>query len=791
MFSREGSLIRKKQRQWAQEKEEKEREKDWFPFGANNSPGGGNPVRKHEARDYSDNKMQSTGRVRELSPTPVPLRCPAAGISTLEAISCNMKEKETHAPTAATASMSQPYPMQMPPYVYPMTPEYWQAYSTNPHQLHLAYPPIPMPYHMIPPGAIPIPPPTMMCNTQEGTMPATPITPFYTPEQWNDINKPKLPATAIVYPLPTPIVMPEDHKVPSCQISPIQPVFVDFRHGTASSSESSRPDAYITAQVEEKRRQQRELEEKARVDEEKIRQIREHQEQQQFLEEQKKLEAEKDEELKRERIYQQVLNSIERAKRDAELTKKAKIYKHVMEGQPDQEKALLGEDGSRILKEVNAMERHRQLELEQIAHARSPSKDAENKNRHHVTVHPDNRPIRSMSDQATSPFERGTGSRTSLRQSPTQKRPSLVKRSNSAERNDTFVIASGLVKKSPNGGELSTRESRIPRADKSLMRTSKTAIDDEPRMKEIEMKIVDHSEPEPLSATISTSSAEGTSSPVEVMLISEPGYSEEPIEVQLPAERFANRRSIDGPWTSTPRTTAVTKHTSSIRQLPEEPARRVLQRPAALDPRRKCPNDALRGSVDSNDASSSGSASPSRAQSQRSPSIPSVNVQDSDAENRFASNNQHDKLYSISQSPVASLGRTRSGTNNTPLFHKRLGELGAAKNQESQDSMAPETRRLAEQRFPSMERLRSSMLNLASTDDATKNRPASPLLDQFKSRAPQYRSFTLKKNSEKQAAILERLNAMRERLHEKDSLKDRTTNLLRVATPNSARGQRT
>lgn len=48
--------------------------------------------------------------------------------------------------------------------------------------------------------------------------------------------------------------------------------------------------------------------------------------------------------------------------------------------------------------------------------------------------------------------------------------------------------------------------------------------------------------------------------------------------------------------------------------------------------------------------------------------------------------------------------------------------------------MSPEARRLAEQRFPSMERLRSSMVNLAATDDSIKNRPVSPLLDQFKSR---------------------------------------------------------
>ncbi|CAJ0569902.1 unnamed protein product, partial [Mesorhabditis spiculigera] len=128
-------------------------------------------------------------------------------------------------------------------------------------------------------------------------------------------------------------------------------------------------------------------------------------------------------------------------------------------------------------------------------------------------------------------------------------------------------------------------------------------------------------------------------------------------------------------------------------------------------------------------------SSPTDALRGRSPSIPSINIQDSDAENRCVQPMQHDKLCSISQSPVAHLGRFRYGqTANTPLFHRRLEELGVTKVTEGQDSMSPEARRLAAQRFPSMERLRQSMQNLSSTEDPAKNRPVSPHLDQFKSR---------------------------------------------------------
>ncbi|RCN27811.1 hypothetical protein ANCCAN_26452 [Ancylostoma caninum] len=46
---RDGSLLRKKQDQWARERAE-ESENIWFPFG---SPGGGTPNRKFESINYT------------------------------------------------------------------------------------------------------------------------------------------------------------------------------------------------------------------------------------------------------------------------------------------------------------------------------------------------------------------------------------------------------------------------------------------------------------------------------------------------------------------------------------------------------------------------------------------------------------------------------------------------------------------------------------------------------------------------------------------------------------------
>ncbi|CAJ0570035.1 unnamed protein product, partial [Mesorhabditis spiculigera] len=47
---RDDSFRTKKQEQWAREKESEQPE--WFPFVGNESPGCGNPNRRHEARDY-------------------------------------------------------------------------------------------------------------------------------------------------------------------------------------------------------------------------------------------------------------------------------------------------------------------------------------------------------------------------------------------------------------------------------------------------------------------------------------------------------------------------------------------------------------------------------------------------------------------------------------------------------------------------------------------------------------------------------------------------------------------
>ncbi|GMR49088.1 hypothetical protein PMAYCL1PPCAC_19283, partial [Pristionchus mayeri] len=58
--SDEGILLRKKQEQWAREKEERAAD-NWFPFG---SPGGGNPNKKHVARDYEAAAKSPTPYVR-------------------------------------------------------------------------------------------------------------------------------------------------------------------------------------------------------------------------------------------------------------------------------------------------------------------------------------------------------------------------------------------------------------------------------------------------------------------------------------------------------------------------------------------------------------------------------------------------------------------------------------------------------------------------------------------------------------------------------------------------------
>ncbi|ETN75053.1 hypothetical protein NECAME_12538, partial [Necator americanus] len=74
----------------------------------------------------------------------------------------------------------------------------------------------------------------------------------------------------------------------------------------------------------------------------------------------------------RERIRRTLEEALERAKREAEITRKARVFKHVLEGaekSPELERRLLGVDpetGDRILQEISQLERHKKLDQESI-----------------------------------------------------------------------------------------------------------------------------------------------------------------------------------------------------------------------------------------------------------------------------------------------------------------------------------------------------------------------------------------------------------------------------------------
>ncbi|VDM83064.1 unnamed protein product [Strongylus vulgaris] len=127
--------------------------------------------------------------------------------------------------------------------------------------------------------------------------------------------------------------------------------------------------------------------ERERYEEEKIRRVKEDKARQEAEQERKRREEERLREQERERVRQTLEEALERAKREAEITRKARVFKHVLEGSqksPELERRLLGVDpetGDRILHEacrlekiiqylqISQLERHKKLDQESFSKA--------------------------------------------------------------------------------------------------------------------------------------------------------------------------------------------------------------------------------------------------------------------------------------------------------------------------------------------------------------------------------------------------------------------------------------
>ncbi|VDM29384.1 unnamed protein product [Toxocara canis] len=118
---------------------------------------------------------------------------------------------------------------------------------------------------------------------------------------------------------------------------------------------------------------------------------------------------------------------------------------------------------------------------------------------------------------------------------------------------------------------------------------------------------------------------------------------------------------------------------------------------------------------------------------------------------------------------------TNSGSTDNVAkspFKQTLAEWGNA-NRHREELLSPEIRRKSD--FPNSTRLRNSMANLnAEESDDGRASPVSPLIQRFNSKTSQYRSFNLKKTSERNQKVLDQLAQLREKLKQKQQQMERS-----------------
>ncbi|KAK6056848.1 hypothetical protein COOONC_05644 [Cooperia oncophora] len=243
----------------------------------------------------------------------------------------------------------------------------------------------PIPINLLPPGTIPIPVQDLSKSLAEGT----PICPVTIAEQFAQMSVANATWGAVApatVPMAIPIANPaafqsapvdpsqEPHEANAPAVPPM--AAQEGYESSASSSgvvsrRSAVTDRCYTArerssssatdydeQIAERKRMEAEDAERERYDEERVRREKETKARREADEERKHKEEERLKEQDKERIRKTLEEALERAKREAEITRKARVFKHVLEGadkSPELERRLLGVDpetGDRILHEV-------------------------------------------------------------------------------------------------------------------------------------------------------------------------------------------------------------------------------------------------------------------------------------------------------------------------------------------------------------------------------------------------------------------------------------------------------
>ncbi|PIO58465.1 hypothetical protein TELCIR_20099, partial [Teladorsagia circumcincta] len=234
----------------------------------------------------------------------------------------------------------------------------------------------PIPINLLPPGTIPIPVQDLSKSIAEGT----PICPVTVAEQFAQMSVTNATWGAMA-PTPVPMAIPipppatfhnapvdpsqEPHETNVAIVPPMAAQEGASYESSASSSgtasrRSTATDRYDTArqrssssatdfeeQIAERKRMEAEDAERERYEEERIMREKEQRARREAEEERKHKEEERLKEQEKERVRKTLEEALERAKHEAEITRKARVFKHVLEGaekSPELERRLLGVD---------------------------------------------------------------------------------------------------------------------------------------------------------------------------------------------------------------------------------------------------------------------------------------------------------------------------------------------------------------------------------------------------------------------------------------------------------------
>ncbi|CAI2350184.1 unnamed protein product [Caenorhabditis sp. 36 PRJEB53466] len=496
MIRRESSeFLRQKQKQWEREKADSENRSEWFPFGENTTPGGGSPLRKHapKGKELHEHSEESEVKTQESSSgTMLPSNNSTQKCSP-EKMAPAPPESSTYSFPVFPAYA---FPYQLAPFQQQQQQHAPASDGKEPSDTRLrnyAQTTTTMPffaphYQVIPAGAIPVSTinidPSQLCPVDQMGMWTMPPPPPPPPNAPNGMR--------YGIPIPAPFVPQITAAMSSstCSAAVLNAIMSSSATDSSSSSESGvsgvkdgedatekmknskasaqheerqstsdytdddpipltrRSTAHSSGgsnathafcdyeqQIAERRRCEQEREDRERAE------MLEVERQRRVLEDRRQTEEEKRKEAERERLEEdrrradQFAAAMEKARKEAELLKRTKLYKHVLrgaeeEGGADQlgemEQKLLGVDwetGRRLLKEVSEVEWHKKQDEKEISKkAPTAATNAETRNNTMAA----NRARSTSISSPSSPFLRNGVGRRSVRTTSREKQEITV-----------------------------------------------------------------------------------------------------------------------------------------------------------------------------------------------------------------------------------------------------------------------------------------------------------------------------------------------------------------------------